>query len=247
MLLVARTALAASCLPWPGEPTPLPTRDDPDALRALWAELRARDLIQAADLSEIEAPARARRLWRHALCLDPKSSVAREGLLRTPIVRVTRPPIAAVSASVEPAPRARRSVWEALEDPLALASHAPARAPAPRETSSSALAAVDAAIAEIERRVQTARFEEALSRAARARVQLRDVAAADRRDRQVRVEVLAATAELALGKADAAHASLRRALDADPDLVLDPRETSPKVRRALDQVRAQPSAGEGAP
>jgi hypothetical protein len=80
MLLVARTALAASCLPWPGEPTPLPTRDDPDALRALWAELRARDLIQAADLSEIEAPARARRLswtpralWRARVCFARRS------------------------------------------------------------------------------------------------------------------------------------------------------------------------------
>jgi tetratricopeptide (TPR) repeat protein len=249
MLLVARTALAAPCLPWPGEPTPLPTRDDPDVMRALWAELRAADLIQAAAVREVEIPAQARRFWQHALCLDPESDAARAGLLRTPIVRVARPPITAATESHPPVSRAGRSVWEALEDPLplALAPHGIARAPAPLVVTPSAAAEVDATLAEMAGRLQTARFEEALSSATRARAQLRDVAAAERRDRQVRLEVLSATAQLALGERDAAHTSLRRALEADPDLVLDPRQTSPKVLRALEQVRANSSAGEGAP
>jgi hypothetical protein len=50
-------------------------------------------------------------------------------------------------------------------------------------------------------------------------------------------EVLAATAELALGRATGAEASLNRALDANPRLRLDPDTTPRKVLRAMDVVR----------
>jgi len=51
--------------------------------------------------------------------------------------------------------------------------------------------------------------------------------------------VLAATALLALGRAEAAETALRRALAVEPALALDPAATSPKVLRAFDAARAR--------
>jgi hypothetical protein len=64
----------------------------------------------------------------------------------------------------------------------------------------------------------------------------------DLRQRWVRLEVLSATAQLALGDERAARASLARAIEAQPDLVLDPMKTPPKVMRALELTRV---SGEG--
>ena len=52
------------------------------------------------------------------------------------------------------------------------------------------------------------------------------------------LEVLAATAEIALGQEDLARGSLERALRAEPDLRLDPTLHSPKLVRLFDHVRA---------
>jgi hypothetical protein len=49
--------------------------------------------------------------------------------------------------------------------------------------------------------------------------------------------VLAATAEIALGREDAARASLERALRIQPGLNLDPVRHSPKLVRLFQEVR----------
>ena len=56
---------------------------------------------------------------------------------------------------------------------------------------------------------------------------------------KARLEVLTATAQLALGRGDQAAESLRRALVADAELALDPSTTPPKVRRLLAEVRRE--------
>ena len=58
------------------------------------------------------------------------------------------------------------------------------------------------------------------------------------RERRARADVVAATAQVALGRDDEARRSFERALAADPALRLDPATTSPKVRRAFDAARA---------
>jgi len=99
-------------------------------------------------------------------------------------------------------------------------------------------AAADALVAETAADVRAARFDAALSSAERARHELTRLQREQRAPRTAQLEVWAATAELALGRDAAAQDSLRRALDAEPSLKLDP-ETSPKVRRALDAVRQE--------
>lgn len=62
-------------------------------------------------------------------------------------------------------------------------------------------------------------------------------AGAELRQRRVRLELLSATAQLALGDERAARESLIRAIESQPDLVLDPEKTPPKVMRALELAR----------
>jgi len=219
-------------------------------MRALWAELRVQELAAVAEAFESEAPVDAQRLWRHVICLDPANAAARAGVARTPIVRVARPPIAVRGKGRKSPPE--HDVWVALEDPLPLlrAKRRTARAissrPAVPPPNANARAKADTAILEVERQVQTARFEDALASAKTARAQIARVAAAERPEREARLEVLAATAELALGRNEAARESLSRALAANPALALDAQKTSPKVLRALAQARAQSEPGEGA-
>jgi len=92
-----------------------------------------------------------------------------------------------------------------------------------------------AALEAVEEHLRAARFEEALSRAERGR---RELAGNASPQRVAQLEVLAATAALALDRKEEATASLRRALAANPMLTLDPMQTPPKVRRAFDRVRA---------
>ena len=56
---------------------------------------------------------------------------------------------------------------------------------------------------------------------------------------KTRVEVLSATAQVALGDEDAARKSFTRALASDPELQLDPMITSPKVMQALNDARGE--------
>ena len=243
-LLLARVAGASSCLAWPGEPTPLPSRDDPDALRGLWAELRVQELVAAARASESAAPLSAQRLWRHVQCLDPSNRTAAAGLERTRVVAVARPPIVALrKPALEPA---EAVAWTDLGAPLRVRVALPtASRKAPRrEPPAWDARAADAAIGEAREQLQAARFEEALAAAEQAREKLAGAGAAERRRRDVELDVLTATAQLALGRGDPAQRSLGRALAADPELRLEPSRTPPKVLRALEQARATRRAGE---
>jgi hypothetical protein len=105
---------------------------------------------------------------------------------------------------------------------------------APGET----LARADRELAEIEDLVATAYFRTALSVAAATRGLLEGAGGAPAvRARRARLEVLAATAELALGRDGAARQRLARALRADPGLELDAARTSPRVTALLAEAR----------
>lgn len=224
-------AAGDACAPWPGEPDPLPRVSSPDELLARWASLRAEELGNTARALEPQAPLRAHRLWRRVLCLDPGSDAAAAGLERTPAVAVHRPPIVTGAADAS-----ERDAW-ALSRPLAV--RVP-RTPAPRQPARTAApksADFDAALDSLARQVRRAQFEAALESAARGRAAAKTAGASVAPKRAAQLEVLAATAALALGRNDDAEQSLGRALDADPQLRLDPATTSPKVRRALDRAR----------
>ncbi len=53
----------------------------------------------------------------------------------------------------------------------------------------------------------------------------------------MRLEIVSATVHVALGDRDAALSSLERALQADPDLALDPAVVPPKVLRVFRAAR----------
>jgi hypothetical protein len=246
----------ALCRPWPGEPAPLPTVASGDPALARWSELRVAELVERAQLAEDGDPLESHRLWRRVLCFDPTNQIAWRGLDRTRVVRVYRP-VASWGRSA--APR-RADPWQGLAAPIAVARPAPHRPiaerrpprreaaapPRPRpdarqERARAQRAALERArktLEEGEGSLRAARFEEALGRAGVARRALAALpAGADSAALQVRVEVLAATAQVALGDDAAARASFARALAANPALELDPMLTSPKVMRALEDAR----------
>lgn len=82
--------------------------------------------------------------------------------------------------------------------------------------------------------VRQARFEAALEVATELRSNLTDEASAPI---LAELEVLAATAALALGRDDQAQIYFSSALEAAPDLTLDPQHHSPKVLKLFEQVR----------
>ncbi len=250
--LVAPLAAAAEpgqtdrCAQWPGEPAPLPRVDAADSYRARWAELRVAELVERAQLAEPVASVESYRLWHRVLCFDPENELARQGIMRTRPVRVYRPEVVWVegallaSSSVDP--------WGSLSKPVRV-GRPPLRAAreepaAGDDRQRRALARVTELLEESEASLQTAHFEEALGGTAAARREL-DAAgsSADERALRARLEVLAAIAQVALGKDAAARQSFGRALEAQPGLELDPRRTSPKVMRALEGARAAAETG----
>jgi tetratricopeptide (TPR) repeat protein len=101
------------------------------------------------------------------------------------------------------------------------------------------IADIDEQIAEAGEALRTARFRFGLIALEEVRVALGNLEAGDDLSSlHVRLETLAAIAHVALGQQTEALESLLRALDADPDLALDPLTTSPKVLRALRLARA---------
>lgn len=230
-------AESALCAPWAGEIDPLPSVSDPDPLRAAWAGLRADQLADVALQLEPHSRALAHRVWRHSRCLDPERFELVRALSRTAPVRWTRPPILGAGA---PKPGEGRmppgpvSEWPGdLGEPIRVAV---ARTPALGEGGARRPASPGAVrqILATERALQEARFELALARAERAR---RLLAADGRQPERAELEVLAATAEIALGRESAARRSLARALRAQADLRLDSARHSPKLVRLFEEVR----------
>jgi len=232
--LGAAPGRAANCDPWPGEPRPLPALGDPDPVRAEWASLRMKELAQWARRAESDDPLRARQMWRRLLCIDPANDEALAGVLRAKVVRVHRPPLVAQSP---PTPRAQ-DAFASLDAPVGLASDG---ASAAREAhSQSEFRELRSAIGALDAQVRSAQFERAVAEAPALRSRLaRAPAGGTRTSLIAQAEVLVATAEIALGRSDAADASLKRALAADPQLALDPSTTSPKVLRALAAARGE--------
>lgn len=220
---------AATCDAWPGEPDPLPTLEDLDPLRAEWASLRAQELTQVARSFEEGDPLRAQQMWRRLLCMDPANDEALAGVLRSKAVQVHRPPL--VDA---PFDEARvRDPWESLDAPLGMHG-----GDARQQAILAQLRKLRGAVGELEKQVRAARFAEALTLVPPLRAQLAKAPSGGTRTNLIaQTEVLAATAELALGRATGAEASLHRALDANPGLRLDPAATPRKVLRAMDRVR----------
>lgn len=231
----AARAAESDCAPWPGEPSALPTVASPDSVLARWATLRAAELAAMARAGESASPARANRLWRHVLCLDPASADAKAALEQARLVHVHRPDV--VVGRGASAPEAG-TVQLRLDDPIRVVSREP-RAPAPSTTPPSDWTRTDAALRGAEGKLREADFEAALASAQRVARQLGDSNAdPGGRERRARAEVVAATAQVALGREDEARRSFERALQADPGLRLDPATTSPKVRRAFDAALA---------
>ncbi len=149
-----------------------------------------------------------------------------------------------------PTARAWRRASAALVCALALAPGTAAASDAPGVD----LAQVDRDLREIESLLAAAYFRTALGLVNATRDQLAAASEREKRAskagvqaRTARLEVLAATAELAIGAPQRARASMRRALGADPDLTLDAGRTSPRVVALLDEARAELPAAPGAP
>jgi hypothetical protein len=227
-------APAKNCEPWPGEPSPLPALNDPDPMRKEWAELRVKELAQWAERSEKNDPLRARQMWRRLLCIDPANQTALQGVLRALPVAVHRPDL------VDQPPIAEQASdpFAALDAPLGLATNT--RVATREAESQSEFRALRREVGALEEKVRSAQFEQVVARVPALRARLsRAPAGGTRTSLIAQAEILAATAEIALGRTDAADASLRRALAADPTLTLDPATTAPKVLRALASARGE--------
>jgi len=248
-------ARASDCVAWPGEPRPLPQVDDRDPLRARWAGLRAQELARRAEDLETVVPVAAHRAWRRVLCLDPADERALAEALRSLPLRVHRPEIRIEPEATPAAPDT--DVWASLDVPVQIAMRADAspsrgsgllslpggepalEAPVRAES----LWRIERSLAAAEAQVDAARFEEALETVSTARAALealppgRDLTA-----HRLRLELVAATAEVASGRSDDARACLERVLALEPGFVFDARTTSPKLLRLLDAARAEQGA-----
>jgi hypothetical protein len=246
LVLAVPTALAEPCAAWPGELAPLPTPEDEDQLRARWAALRTVELAQRAERLEPTDPTEANLLWRHALCIDPSHAAALEGAARTARVRVHRPLVVRASSADS---SASADPWGQLDAPIRVVPPPPPppppEPPVPDLARARVLEEAEQLLEETEGLVRGARFEAAIAGATELRTRLEGLADDDQlRESRVRLEVLAATAQIALGREDEARESFGRALAVRPDLELDPMKTSPKVIRVLEAARAAREGGE---
>ena len=117
-----------------------------------------------------------------------------------------------------------------------------ASAPVPRAPDWSP---IDLKLGAAEAQVRGARFQQALRTADQIRPQLASIDAAPGGIlRRTQLEVLSATAQIALGRNQAARESFQRALAADPELELDAGSTSPKIRRVFETVRDESGSPE---
>ena len=110
------------------------------------------------------------------------------------------------------------------------------------------LESIDASIGEIQQAVLRAYFRAALEATDSLGGQLRASPRPDVRERRAKVDLLAATALVALRRTREAELRVSRALDAMPELELDPAYTPPKVLRLVRQARmTSPRGLHGAP
>lgn len=209
------------CAAWPGEPNPLPSVESTDPFLARWASLRAGELARRVAELEDRDPRAAQDAWEHLRCLDPA------------LAQASRP--AAPSTPAVSAPPATREV--------ALTPPPPEFAPPVRARSRSAStdwSPIDAELGEAQALVFGARFDQALEAAERIRPKLAPVEdAPGASQRRTRLEVLSATAQIALGQYEDARESFARVLAADPAFQLDARSTSPKVLHVFETVRGR--------
>jgi hypothetical protein len=218
--------------------------DSADAFAGSWTRLRREELRGLALLLESSDPLEARRIWLHAACLAPGDAEIAAALART-----ARPIVHRISVEVAPPkPRPRAATLRAALDVLASAARvappppASQRWPAARSTPGEFVfdfTPVDAQIRSAAEHLDQARFQQAadLSDLARARL-ARLGSAPPVRARRVRIELLGATARLALGEEGDARRCLERALREDPDLAVDPAVAPPKLQRLLEEARA---------
>jgi hypothetical protein len=97
----------------------------------------------------------------------------------------------------------------------------------------------DRVLADVETQLCLARFDAALTRVQRGRSELADLPESWESDRRrARLEILAATAKIAMDDVESARLNFRWALEIDPYLELDPVETSPKVLQMFRESRA---------
>jgi hypothetical protein len=215
----------------------------PDPIAAGWAERRVQALANDARQLERSALEEARRRWLQVSCLDPGNHAAQAGLFRTGRFRIAGPlevrVMALPSVSTPPPNLTRLPPPPALRPPrkpVEVAEPLVEEVPGEEEPLSRELADIDQQIGEIERLVREAHFRTALSVAGSTR-ELLDGEGSALAARRARLEVLAATAEVALGDREAALASMQRALRSDPLLVLEVATTSPKVVAILEAAR----------
>ncbi|MGH0037089.1 MAG: hypothetical protein ACQGVK_18845 [Myxococcota bacterium] len=97
----------------------------------------------------------------------------------------------------------------------------------------------DALLAEVETHLCMARFQVALERVQHGRQELEDLPEVWQSSRRrARLEIMAATAKIALGDPDSAQLNFHWALEIDPYLELDAAQTSPKVLQMFREARA---------
>jgi hypothetical protein len=237
-LLASARAARAECSAWPGEPDPLPRLGAADEFGATWAQLRREELRGLALLLEASDPVEARRLWLHAACLAPGDTEIAAALARTaqPAVRYVAVRLA------PPAARVRRATFGAAFEVLAAEARVAPPEPQPDELGEFDFAPLDAQIRAAAEHLEQARFQAAsdLSDLARARLVRLGGTHAAVRERRVRVELIGATARLALGQDQDARGCVERALRADPELELDPSTSPPKLQRLLSEARGAP-------
>ena len=236
-----------------GPPAPQPTlpRDTPTVTHrlargeTLWS-LSQRYRVSVADIvarNEIRDPHRLPVGLELAIPV-PDSEPAAEARAPGPAPASTATPTPTASARPAPPPAPSPPASEprpAATDRTDPTDRTDRTDPIPAASPPLDLGAVDATLARAESDLHAARFEEALAGASRARGML-DTVAGDpaAQGAIVRTELLTATVLIALGRDEAARESLARALDANPDLTLDPSRTSPKVVEVFEGMRARP-------
>jgi tetratricopeptide (TPR) repeat protein len=234
LVLAGAGAARGDCRAWPGEPEPLPQVGTGDELLARWIDLRREELRGLALLIEPSDPLEARRLWLHAACLAPGDSEIAAALART-----ARPVVHRIEvAQGRPPALERRTSLRAALDVLDGAAWITPDGPTDADVADFDFAGVDAQLGSAALQLEQARFESAAGLADLARARLARLPAAPAvRERRVRLELVAATAHLALGELQEAGDCLQRALQARPDLTLDPAVSPPKLQRLFNEIR----------